>query len=94
MIDAMKNLLKADKSNMRNQTSLEGWMFITFIALQCYYSIYKLLSETQLLSKFSPRDILMYLGEIKKVKINEAWHTAEITKKTPKIMAKLNIPIT
>jgi len=94
MIDAMKNLLKADNSYMRNQTALEGWMFITFIALQWYYRIYKLLSEKQLLSKFSPQDILLHLAEIKKVKINESWHTAEITGKTQKLIDKLNIHIT
>jgi len=39
MIDAMKNVLKADNSYMRNQAALEGWMFISFIALQWYYRI-------------------------------------------------------
>lgn len=94
MIDAMKNVLKADNSYMRNQTALEGWMFITFIALQWYYRIYKLLSEKQLLSNFSPLDLLMHLIEIKKVKINDSWHTAEITSKTQKLMEKLDIHIT
>jgi len=94
MIDAMKNVLKADNSYMRNQTALEGWMFISFIALQWYYRIYKLLSEKQLLSKFSPRDLLMHLAEIKKVKINDSWHTAEITNKTQKLIEKLDLHIT
>jgi len=94
MIDAMKNVLKADNSYMRNQTALEGWMFITFIALQWYYRIYKLLSEKQLLSKFSPQDLLMHLAEIKKVKINDSWHTAEITSKSQKLIEKLGIHIT
>lgn len=94
MIDAMKNIVKADNSYMRNQTALEGWMFITFIALQWYYRIYKLLSEKQLLSKFSPQDLLMHLAEIKKVKINDLWHTAEITNKTQKLIEKLEIHIT
>ncbi len=84
MIDAMKNVLKADSSYMRNQTALEGWMFITFIALQLYYRIYRLLSERQLLSKFSPQDLLMRLREINKVRINDSWHTSEITSKTKK----------
>ncbi len=93
MIDAMKNILKADSSYMRNQTALEVWMFITFIALQWYYRIYKLLSEKQLLSKCSPQDLLMHLAEIKKLKINDSWHTAEITSKTQKLIDKLGIHI-
>jgi hypothetical protein len=33
----------------------------------------------------------MSMAEIKKVKINEQWHDAEITKKTKEILKKLNI---
>lgn len=94
MIDAMKNVLKADSSYMREQTALEVWMFVTFISLQLYYCIYKLLMEKQLLSKISPQDLLMHLKEIKKVKIDDSWHTAEIASKTKKLVEKLNIHIT
>lgn len=94
MIDAMKNVLRADKSYMRNQEALEGWMFITFIALQWYYRIYTLLSEKGLLSKYSPQDLLMHLAGIKRVKINDSWHTAEITSKTKHLLEKLDIHIT
>ncbi len=94
MIDAMKNVLKADSSYMRNQRSQEGWMFITFMALQWYYRIYKLLSEKKLLSKYSAMDLLMYLAEIKKVKINDSWHTGEITTKTQRLLERLDIHIT
>jgi hypothetical protein len=94
MIDAMKNILQADSSYMRDQTALEGWMFITFIALQWYYRIYKLLSEKLLLSKFSPQDLLIHLSEIRKVKINDSWHTAEITSKSRILLELLNVHIT
>ncbi len=59
-------------------------MFTTFIALEIYYGIYKLLKEKDLLSRYSPKDLLLYLTEIKKVKINETWHTTEIPNKTKK----------
>ncbi len=94
MLDAMKNILRADSSYMRNQMALEGWMFITFIALQWYYRIYKLLSENQVLANFSPQDLLMHLAEIKKVKINDSWHATQITSKSQKLLGKLNIHIT
>jgi transposase len=94
MIDAMKNVLKADSSYMRNQRSQEGWMFITFMALQWYYRIYKLLSEKKLLSNYSVKDLLMHLAEIKKVKINDSWHTGEITTKTQRLLERLDIHIT
>lgn len=94
MIDTMKNVLKADHSYMRSQSSLEGWMFITFLALQAYYRIYKLLKEKNLLSKYSPQDLLMHLSGIKKVKINDEWYTSEINSKTTKLLEKLDLNIT
>ena len=94
MFDAMKNILHADRSYMHDETALEGWMFITFIALQWYYHIYQLLADKNLLSKFSPQDVLMHLSKIKKVKINNVWHLSEVPAKSKMLMEKLNIPIT
>lgn len=94
MFDTMKNTLQSDRSYMHNDESLEGWMFITFLALQCYYLLYQRLLRSDLISKYSPKDIVERAMEIKKVKINEEWHTSEITNKTIKLLQKLNLPIT
>jgi hypothetical protein len=32
--------------------------------------------------KYSPMDLILFLKEIRKVKINDQWHNAEITAKT------------
>ena len=68
MIDAMKNVLEADKSYMHSTEALEGWLFINYLALQWYYKIYKMLQQKKLLATYSPKDLLMHLAEIKKVK--------------------------
>lgn len=94
MIDAMKNILGADSSYMRSRDALEGWMFTTFIGLKWYYRIYRLLSERNLLKKYSPADLLMHLGSIKKVLVNNKWYTSEITRKTQNLLQKLEIHIT
>lgn len=94
MIDALKNVLLADASYMRNNTSLEGWMFITFISLICYYRIYRLLQDKKLLSRYSPLDILKYFSAIKKVKIDGIWYTSEINTKTKRLIDKLGLHIT
>ena len=94
MFDAMKNILNCDNTYMRNTESLEGWMFIAFIILQWYYCIYNLLFKKNLLSKYSPMDLLMHLAEIKKVKINNIWYTAEITEKTNKLLNNIELHIT
>ena len=47
-----------------------------------------------MLKKYSPKDILMHLNTIKKVKINDVWKTAEIATKSKTILEKIQIPIT
>ncbi len=94
MVDVLKNILEADSSYMQNEQALEAWMFINHISLHWYYLIYQLLAKYELTAKYSPMDFILFLKEIRKVKINGKWHLAEITKKTEKLLEKLNIPIT
>ena len=95
MIDALKNIVDADKTYMQNPQTLEGWMFINLIALKWYYNILNLLKKHELNKNYAPTDLLMMLSEIKKVKINDIWHDAEKTKKTSELLIKLGIePIT
>ena len=95
MIDALKNIIEADRTYMQNEQALEGWMFINLIALKWYYTILNLLKKKGLNKKYSPMDFLLFLSEIKKVKINDQWYNAEMTKKTRDLLQSLNIlPIT
>lgn len=95
MIDAMKNTLMADSSNMQNEDAFNGWMLINFIALQFYYCIYMLLKEKGQINKYSPQDLIKQLAEVRKVKINQKWITAEVHGKTKKLLEKLDLePIT
>ena len=91
MIDALKNIVDADRTYMQNQTALEGWMFINLIALKWYYSILNLLKKHELNKKYTPADFLLFLSEMKMVKINNIWQKAEITRKTAELLEKLNI---
>jgi len=95
MLDALKNIVEADRTYMQNQTTLEGWMFINLIALKWYYVILNLLKKHELNKKYSPADFLMFLAEVKMVKINNSWHRAEVTQKTAELMQKIGVaPIT
>ena len=91
MFDAFKNILHADRSYMRSDEQIEAWIFINFIALIFYYRIYRELVEHGLLKKYSPKDILIHLQRIHKIKIDNRWFNAEIPKKTKIIIDKLNI---
>jgi len=95
MIDPLKNIVEADRTYMQNEQALEGWMFINLIALKWYYSILNIIKKHELNKKYAPMDFIRFLTEIKKVKINDQWLDAEITKNTKTILQKLNIlPIT
>jgi hypothetical protein len=91
MIDALKNIVEADRTYMQNEQALEGWMFINLIALKWYYTLLNLLKKHDLNKKYSPADFLLFLSEVKKVKINGQWYDAEITKKTSELLQMLNI---
>jgi transposase len=93
MFDVFKNTLHADRSFMRDDYHMEGWMFINFIALLFYYKIYNLLSKKELLKKHSPKNVLLELSRIRKLKILDNWHTSEVPKKARVILEKLELPI-
>ncbi|MCX6153801.1 MAG: transposase, partial [Candidatus Kapabacteria bacterium] len=94
MIDALKNVIDADRSYMQDEQALEAWMFINYIALHWYYKILNLLKLNNLNNKFSPYDLISFLKEIRKAKINDIWYLSEFTKKTQDLLQLLNIPIT
>jgi len=64
MIDALKNIVDADKTYMQNPQSLEGWMFINLIALKWYYHILNLLKKHELNKHYAPMDLMIMLAEI------------------------------
>lgn len=86
MFDAFKNVLNADRTYMRDDYQMEGWMFINFIALVFYYRLYRHLVDNSLLKKYSPNDVLIHLSRIYKLKIQDEWITSEIPKKTRNIL--------
>lgn len=94
MIDVFKNILEADRSYMRDQYHMEGWMFINHIALMLYYRTYKELVQRNMINSYAPVEILEYLDRVTKVKINDKWVTAEVPKVTRKVAEKLDFPIT
>ncbi|GBD87849.1 hypothetical protein BMS3Abin03_01783 [bacterium BMS3Abin03] len=94
MIYALKNITNADKSYMQDEQTLEAWIFINYIALHRYYRIYQLLVKNKLNNKYSPIDFLLFLKEIRKVKINDKWSLAETIIKTNDLSERLKIHIT
>jgi len=94
MFDTFKNTLLADKSYMRSDKSLEGWMFINYLSLTYYYKIYQRLIEKDLLSRYSPPDVLLYLSKYRRVKVSTHWIDLEIPKQTRQLIETLGLHIT
>jgi transposase len=93
MFDSLKNVLDADKTYMQNEDTLNGWMFANHLALVVYYRLYQCLQRKESLGKNSVQYLVQQLSFVKKVKINDEWHNAEITKKSADLFKHLEIPI-
>ena len=94
LYDTFKNTLEADRSYMRDDYQLEGWMFINFVAILLYYKVYNLLVDKKVLKKYSIKDVLLHLELVHKLKISNTWITSEIPKKTANLLKRLEIHIT
>ncbi len=93
LFDTFKNLLHADRSYMRDEAHLQGWMFVNFVSLLLYYKIYELLINNDLLTNCSPKDVILHLSRIYKLKIEDKWILSEIPKKSRKIIEKLELTV-
>lgn len=91
VFDTFKNTLHADRSYMNDDFGLEGWMFVNFIALLLYYRVYALLISKDLLNNCSPKDVILHLSRVYKVKIGGDWVLSEIPKKSRLLIEKLGI---
>ncbi len=91
--DTFKNVLNADRSYMRDDSAMEGWMFVNFIALLLYYKVYGLLISRDLLSRCSPKDVILHLSRVFIVEIGGNRVISEIPKKTRLLIEKLGIDL-
>ena len=62
--DTVKNTIHADRTYMMNDLQLQGWMFVNFIALMMHYRIYGMLKKMDLLSRYSPGDMIRHLDRL------------------------------
>jgi transposase len=91
--DTFKNTIHADRSYMRDDHQLQGWIFTNFMALMLHYRIYAMLKSKNMQRKYSPQDVLVHLERMNKLKIGDEWKTSEIPKKSKIIIDGLGIPI-
>lgn len=91
--DTFKNILEADKTYMRTDAHLYGWVFVNFISLLMYYVVYGILvANNKLLEHFSPKDVIMHFSKVYKVKVLEKEVISEIPKTTRILIEKMGLP--
>ena len=91
--DTFKNTIHADRSYMRDDHQMQGWMFVNFIALMMHYRIYAMLRKHDALSKYSVHDVIEHLERVQMLKIGEEWKLSEIPKQSRILIGKAEIPI-
>ncbi len=87
--DTFKNILEADRTYMRTNEHLYGWVFVNFISLLIYYEIYGLLLAKDLLSHFSPKDVALHFSKVYSVNLDGKKRISEIPKTTRILCQKM-----
>ena len=80
--DTLKNTIHADRTYVRDDYQMQGWMFVNFIALMLHYRIFNLLRKRDMLKHYSPKDVIEHLEKISRLKIGDEWKYSEIPKKS------------
>ena len=78
---------------MQNDEALQGWVFINHLALQVHHKIYSFLKSKNLLYRYSIRDFIEYLSDVKKVRINEQWILEPMIAEQQKMLKEIGIHI-
>ena len=94
VFDTYKNLLQADRSYMQSHESFEAWVFINHLAIMLYYKIFNVIKDKNKLGKLSPKDLLMRLARVTKIRIGSEWISAEVPRSSQVIFKELGIAVT
>lgn len=79
--DVFKNLLEADRLYLRNNESVFGHIFVSFISLYAYCKIRALLKKAKLLEKYSVEDVIEIFGKVYVIQDGDREIISEIPKK-------------
>ncbi len=91
--DAMKNELENDRSYLRDDESIVGYFFISFISLCIYYSIFLLIRAADLNGQYSVKDVLLRYSEVYRITGGRKEYTSEVPASVQNIDIKLGTNI-
>jgi Transposase len=93
LFDTYKNVLQADKLYLQDNESVFGHIFISFLSLYAYTKIEMALKKADLLSKLSPKDVLLDLSKVYLVELDDCNLISEIPKKLEQLDEKLGLDL-
>lgn len=91
MFDSYKNFLDADATHMQDRHVMEGWLLANFIAMLAYCKLFSRLKQAEMLSKYSPKDIVEMAKSVYMMKFKNEWHLSETTAKHRELFQKIKI---
>ncbi len=83
--DAMKNEMENDKTYLRDDDSVRGYFFISFLSLYMYYSIFVLIRSADLTGKISVKDALLKFSRVYMIRSGKRDITSEIPASVEKL---------
>jgi hypothetical protein len=81
MFDTYKNVLDADRLYLRDDESVFGHVFISFLSLYAYCKLEEMLKKAGLSRRISPADLLLQYSKVYHVEIGDRAMISEVPKK-------------
>lgn len=69
--DTCENTIHADRTYMRDDYQLQGWIFVNFVVHILHYRIYSILKNKDLLKRYSPEDVMEHLEQVSILRIGD-----------------------
>ena len=91
--DAMKNELENDKAYLRDDDSIRGYFFISFLSLYLYYSIFVLIRAADLTDRISVKDALLRFSRVYEIVDGKKTIISEIPASSAKLDEQLGTNI-
>ena len=76
--DVMKNEMENDRAYLRDDGSLRGYFFVSFISLYIYYTIFVLIRAADLTSRYSVKDVLLRFSRVYRITGERKEYNSEI----------------
>ena len=89
--DVFKNLLQTDTPYLRDDDSLRGYLFVSFISLIAYYRIMSLLKKKGINDRISVKDAILQLSKIYLTDVGDRSIRAEMPKKVRELAELLGM---